>query len=501
VVVSFFASTLSKSFLQAVGYAIGTFFGCALVIPAFTERHMIFFDSISVGYILPLIIAVPTIIITLLWLAYLNFKNFRDGWPLWRRNLLGLAGAFVLIVATSAALYNRVWEIFEPAEPLHGAAKFSLANPPTLRNEAYNNLLVRLPDGRVWIDCLNYGMYDDDSSKVKWLWHDLVDPLPKSGEAPRFVAGSNWVSATARHVDFYQHYEEAGNKTENHVVGYLDMVGVQANGTFWISEAKTNGIWTGDKMNRFGDGTNWQQVVGSYAGILLLKNDGTLWHWGTNRFDWNNWQTNWPSLRTYPLQQIGTDSDWKEICGYWSIFVRKSDGSVWSANMIDKHSQDEFHRETNLDQVSFQTLSVDNGDMAYVRPDGTLWVKWQYPQNGTNVGSGFVRAGTETNWTAVALNWNKMVALKSDGSLWQWDFNRWQGINQGNLFRLVQKLPTRVGIHNDWVAIAQTWEDVIALAADGSLWLWPDREQYEQATLLKLPKQPEFLGNVFGKPD
>jgi alpha-tubulin suppressor-like RCC1 family protein len=344
-------------------------------------------------------------------------------------------------------------------------------------------------------------MYDDDSSKVKWLWHDLVDPLPKSGEAPRFVAGSNWVSATARHVDFYQHYEEAGNKTENHVVGYLDMVGVQANGTFWISEAKTNGIWTGDKMNRFGDGTNWQQVVGSYAGILLLKNDGTLWHWGTNRFDWNNWQTNWPSLRTYPLQQIGTDSDWKEICGYWSIFVRKSDGSVWSANMIDKHSQDEFHRETNLDQVSFQTLSVDNGDMAYVRPDGTLWVKWQYPQNGTNVGSGFVRAGTETNWTAVALNWNKMVALKSDGSLWQWDFNRWQGINQGNLFRLVQKLPTRVGIHNDWVAIAQTWEDVIALAADGSLWLWPDREQYEQATLLKLPKQPEFLGNVFGKPD
>ena len=92
-----------------------------------------------------------------------------------------------------------------------------------------------------------------------------------------------------------------------------------------------------------------------------------------------------------------------------------------------------------------------------------------------------------------------MVAIKSDGSLWQWDFNRWRGINQGNLFRLIQKSPTRVGIHNEWVAIASTWEDVIALAADGSLWLWPDREQYEQLTLLELPKQPVFLGNIFGK--
>jgi hypothetical protein len=31
--------------------------------------------------------------------------------------------------------------------------------------------------------------------------------------------------------------------------------------------------------------------------------------------------------------------------------------------------------------------------------------------------------------------------------------------------------------------------------------LWPDHEQYERYTLLKLPKQPEFLGNVFGKAD
>jgi hypothetical protein len=491
VVVTFFASTLARSFLQAVGYAIATFIGCTMLIPAFTRGRMLFLDSAPVHALLPLAIAVPTLIVTLLWLAYLNFKNFRDGWPLWRRNLLGLAGAFVFIVATSAALYNRVWEIFEPAEPLHGAAKFSLANPPTLRNEAYYNLLVRLPDGRVSFDYLNYGMHDYASSNVKRLWHYLSYPLPESGGAPRFVAGSNWASATARHVDFNQHYDR--------VAGYLDTVGIRTDGTLWISDASKNGAWTGDKMNRFGDGTNWRQAVRSRPGVLLLKSGGTLWRWGTNHFESSSWQTNWPNLRTDPLNQIGTDSDWKEIYGSsWINFARKFDGRVWKVGVNDKSGEEELQRETNLDQVSFQTLSVangDSGDMAYVRPDGTLWVKWQYPQNGVNLDSGFVRAGTETNWTAVALTWNRMVALKSDGSLWQWDFNRWQGINQENLARLI----TRVGIHNDWVAIASTWEDVIALAADGSLWLWPDRELYEQLTLLKLPKQPVFLGNIFGE--
>jgi hypothetical protein len=497
VLVSFFASSLAKNFLQAAGLAAVTFIGCTMLAPVLVNERILFYNTLPAHSILPLFIAVPTLIVTLLWLAYLNFNNFRDGWPLVRRNVGGIIGALLFIFVSSNVLYHRAWESFEPAEPAHSAAKFSLANPPTLHNEAYDNLLVRLPDGRVWTDYLNWGMYDYDSSKVKWLWHYLSYPLPESGGAPRFIAGSNWASATARHVDFNQHYDR--------VAGYLDTVGIRTDGTLWISDASKSGAWTGDKMNRFGDGTNWRHVVRSRPGVLLLKSDGTLWRWGTNHFESSGWQTNWPNLRTDSLYQIGTDSDWKDIYGSTGInFARKFDGRVWKVGVNDKSGEDELRRETNWDQVSFQTLSVangDSGDMAYVRPDGTLWVEWQYPQNGTNVDSGFVRAGTETNWTAVALTWNKMVALKSDGSLWQWDFNRWQGINQGNLSRLIQKPPTRVGIHNDWVAIANTWEDVIALAADGSLWLWPNREQYEQATLLKLPKQPEFLGNVFGKAD
>ena len=499
--VSFFASSLARNFLQAVGFAIATFVGTVLLGSALIDGRMFFLDSIPAHSVLPVVIAIPTVIVTLLWLAYLNFKNFRDGWPLWRRNLLGLVGTCVFIVVTSALLYNRVWEVFEPAEPSHGPAKFSPANPPVLRTDTYNNMLVRLPDGRVWSDYLKNGSYDSVARRIKWLLQLLLNPLPKIAGAQRFVVGSDWRSASVRHVDLLLDYKEGKSQPNNHVVGYLDTVGVKTDGTLWISDASKNGGWTGDKMNRFGSETNWQQLARVRYEVLLLKNDGTLWRWGwgTNRFDWNTWQTNWPSLRNYEFRQIGADSDWREICNCrWINFARKSDGSVWKAGFNDKNGQDEFQRETNLDQASLGTLSLSGGgEEAYVRPDGTLWISWNLQQNGTNVYSDFVRVGAETNWMAVALNWRKMVALKSDGSLWQWQFNRQWNDSPENVIQSAQMPPTRMGIHNDWVALANTWEDVIALAADGSLWLWPDRRQYEDLTLLKLPKQPESLGNIF----
>jgi hypothetical protein len=500
VLLGFFASTLSRNFLQAVGLGIAAFFVSFMLVVA--NSRIISQGFTSVHSILPAIIAVPTIIITLLWLAYLNFKKFRPGWPLWRRNLLGFAGAFVFIALTSAALYHRAWEVFEPAEPAHGPAKLSLANPPIVRIDLYDSLVVHLPDGRVWFDGFGdfpWEYYDnsvhDGSVQWKYLWRTLTHPLPESIGPHQFLAGSNWLSATAQRVDFFKSIEQ-DPKAERYAS--RDMVGIRTDGTLWFSATSWNSSWTGE-MELFGNATNWLRLAPAEFEVLLLKNDGTLWCWGTNHLDWNNRQTNWHRLRIYQPNQIGTDSDWKEIGGdWWYPLARKADGSVWKVNVNYKSGKDELRRDTNLDQVSFPTLSLaGNSGAAYVRPDGTLWMMWTYEQNGTGVQSDFVRVGTETNWTAVALTWRKLVALKSDGTLWQWHFNHPRNVDgQEQLIEVAREAPARLGIHHDWVAIASDWDDVIALAADGSLWLWPDREQYEQHTLVKLPKQPEFLGNV-----
>jgi ABC-type transport system involved in multi-copper enzyme maturation permease subunit len=489
--VSFFASTLAKSFLQAIGLGIATFFiSCTLLITNGPIHE-------SVHFILPLVIGVPTLIVTLLWLAYLNFKNFRDGWPLWRRNLLGFAGALIFVIVTSLALYHRAWEVFEPAEPAHGPAKLSLANPPTLQIVQYRNLLVRLPDGRVWFDCLG-DSYNDYGSPIRWkyIWGMLTQPLRESVGPQRFVAGSNWVAATTERLYF------GWNVSGKHFFasGFMDTVGIQPDGTLWISENPEPNKWTAGTLQQYGSETNWRQLAQSRTSIVLLKSDGTLWRWGSV----TNELHQWPGLRTFTPYQIGTNSDWQELFTLGGIFARRTDGRVWHLNVHWKTGRDELDRATNYDEIISQTAShAGDQQTAFVRANGTLWVLNQYWDEKTRqtMGTGILQVGKENNWRAVAVNYGMMVALKSDGSLWQWHFFNPYNMSQGQFILAAQKPPIRLGIHNDWVAIASTWEDVIALAADGSLWLWPNRDQYERYTLLKLPKQPEFLGNVFGKSD
>ena len=498
----FYASTLAKNFLQALGAAVVVIIGCVLFTSFAGHLHSL--RGIAWNPTLTICVSILTTLTAVPWLAWRNFNYFQERGRVWRRNVLGLTTAILFIFISSAALYNRAWEVFEPTEPAHGPAKMSLGIPPVLSATAYGGLQVQQPDGRVWFDYLNYRHDDLEPNRINWLWRSLMDPLPKGAGAQRFVAGSDWQSASVQRLDFYLNYQNGRPEPDSHVVGYLNTVGIKADGTLWVSEASHTGAWAGDKMNRFGSETNWQQLVRVRLEVLLLKNDGTVWRWGsgTNRFDWNTWQSNWPSLGNYQPHQIGADSDWKEIwCNAWNYLAQKSDGSVWGLGYDDLNYK--MGRKQNMDGVSLRTFSQSgNGEMAYVRPDGTLWMSWLLTSKGTtNVYSDFMQIGKETNWTAVALTWQRAVALKSDGSLWQWHFSHPLEASPEQLILAAQSPPTRLGIHDDWVAIANTWEDVIALAADGSLWLWPNREQSEQLTLLKLPKRPEFLGNVFSNPD
>lgn len=476
--VSLFASSLARNFLQAIGYAIVTFVGCVLIYTTPGNGRVIFFNLISAQTILPIVIGVPTIIVTLLWLAYLNFKNFRDGWYLWRRTVLGFAGAFVFVVVMSAALYNRVWEIFEPAEPPHGAARFSLLNPPILRRGSGENFQVRLADGRVWVSYLGNHRYLFERSIWRYWRATFASPLPKAG-AQQFVAGSNWVSVATppQYGD-----EFAGDQN-------FRTVGIQTDGSLWLSVESKAGDQTTNQLTQLGNEANWQQISLSPGGILLLKNDGGLWQW--EGFQLHQWE----KLPAFKLKQVGADSNWKEIFYAWPGYARKANGSVWTIN-VSKGKQ-ELRQETNLEQIVFGTSSFGNVGVAYVRPDGTLWAgnDDSPPEKQRTKEYRHLQVGKETDWLAVVVSYHMMVALKSNGTLWQWDFQR-QSVSEA-----VNVAPTRLGIHHDWVAITGRWGNVIALAADGSLWLWPDRKMYGHGTLLKFPKQPRLLGNIFSKTD
>jgi ABC-type transport system involved in multi-copper enzyme maturation permease subunit len=481
---AFFASTLARNFLQALSIAIVTIVGCCLFwsfIKYTGEQRASLFGILPWPSVLPVLIAIPTIAITCLWLVYRNFSYFHERGRLWRRNIIGVIGALLFVFVSSAMIYNRVWEFFEPAEPPHGVAKLSLSNPPKLTSE-FDNLLVRLPDGRVWFDSLEDFYEENNYSRWKQLWWSLIRPLPQSTGPQQFIDGSNWMSVTARRVAWWNPVGTTPSEAV-HVFGYLDTVGVKSDGTLWISSKSVPKVWTGKQMAQFGDETNWLQVTRSYGAsfgnFLLLKNDGTLWRWGNNHFTWDGWQTNWPSARTFQPRQIGTNSDWKEIFNGWIANAKKTDGTAWVVALDSKTGKDVFERRTNYDQVVPQTFSQGNNRSAYVGKDGTLWIGNYLDENGSQSQQpGYLRVGVETNWVTTAMNQDRMIALKTDGSLWQWKLNTKTSVDA------VRIPPTRLGIHGDWVGLTGTWDGVVSLAADGSLWFWP-RTDYSEAALLE----------------
>ena len=462
------------------------------LIPLFANGRMLFLDTIPGPAILPMFIAVPTIIVTLLWLAYLNFNNFRGDWRLWRRNVAGILGAVLFIFASSNILYHRAWEVFEPAEPAHGPAKLSLANPPSIQIVQYYNLLVRLPDGRVWFDRLgdSPAEYDHNEGLIRWkrLWRMLAHPLRESIGPQQFLAGSNWVTAVTGRMRFMQNF----SSKQFYVSDFMEAVGIQPDGTLWVSDKPESGQWTLGKLRQYGSETNWQQLELAYSGVVLLKTDGTLWRWGAT----TNEMHQWPGLRTFTPYQIGTNSDWQELFTLGGICARRTDGRVWQLEMEWKNGTDEFRRATNLDEVVLQTASrAGDSQIAFVRADGTLWALNRYWDQKHNflLGSGVLQVGNDNDWRAVAVNYDMMVALKSDGSLWQWNFR------EGDIVSVVHETPTRLGIHNDWVAITGNWDSMIALAARWQpVALAGQKIPTIRNLLIELPKQPERLGNVFG---
>jgi hypothetical protein len=284
-----------------------------------------------------------------------------------------------------------------------------------------------------------------------------------------------------------------------YITGYADSAGIQADGTLWASDKSDPKVWTADRLTRFGDETNWQQLVRSYAlaSVLLLKKDGTLWRWGTNDFDMSGWPQKWPGLRAFQPYQIGADSNWTGIYSLNGYLARKADGSAWRVWGYDKNGKDRLIRDTNYDQIVTPNLSKGvQRENTYVRNDGTLWVFGQLHYGRNEPSFEILQAGRETNWVVGARRYGWLVAIKNDGTLWQW--------RPAQEDRIIEQLlatpPTRLSIYHDWISVVGVEGGVVALAADGSLWFWPNRdsnEYYDSPQLIQLPKQPRYLGSVF----
>ena len=213
-------------------------------------------------------------------------------------------------------------------------------------------------------------------------------------------------------------------------------IAINSNGTLWV--------WGWNGYGQLGDGTtttrtipvqigseaNWSLVACGEMHSLAIKNDGTLWAWGRNM----EGQLGDPNINSTSPVQIGSDRNWSLVaCGEMHSIAIKSDGTLWAWG-------------TNV-----------NGELG----DGTKIVK--------NIP---VQIGSESNWTQVTCGISHNIALKNDGTLWAWGSNGFVGLGDSATDNRKSSIPIQISTETNWSQVFCGGNHNLAIKSDGSLWAW-----------------------------
>ena len=514
--IGFYASTLTRSIVQALAASVATAAGLWMAGVLATAISVGNLPMLGVwlwrGYLV-FYIALPALVAALVALAYRNFRRGSEDRRLWRRNLLSLAGALLLIATVTTATYHRAWELITPIEPRQGAKRLlepTAARPLQLHHYGGSALAALLPDGRLWVDRISYepgrlilAFGQDNGFRPGGRWGFRVGAKWGSVSGNQIEPGSNWVVVVAN---------------------LSQTVAIRADGTLWVSEKPRPGdAWDwrpaifeeAAPLVRFGQETNWQSVVQwgyeSFS-VVLQKQDGTLWLW----------QHDHPlpkdlerlGLRSFEPHRLGTESGWARILSAGdSVYAWKADGRGWVIHAPGRKPRTEevslapdvvIERSASLDNLKWLSLTECWPLQAALREDGTLWAFTMQPPLDAKSGQSFlarppVQIGKGTEWRAVGGGFGTLAALKADGSLWRWPLRL--STEPGQEFDLATSVPVRLGTHNDWVGVGNAMGGTVSLAADGGLWYWWNRGQAHYAEnpdqpMLAPSRRPSRIENI-----
>jgi alpha-tubulin suppressor-like RCC1 family protein len=235
-------------------------------------------------------------------------------------------------------------------------------------------------------------------------------------------------------------------------------------------------------------------VSGGYGHSLALKEDGTVWAWGYNKY--GQLGTGDKDDRLVPVQVVapvpasGTKVEETYLqdiiavdAGEEHSLALKSDGTVWAwghNNYVQLGDGTKVNsnvpvkvEDENLTGVI--AISAEGYQSMALKSDGTvyMWGRNQYGQlgNGDNADSSTpVQVSDLSNVKAIAAGYWHSMALKEDGTVWAWGYNYYGQLGTGDeVDRLV---PVQVSGLSTVKAIAAKYLHSMALKEDGTVWTW-----------------------------
>ncbi len=219
--------------------------------------------------------------------------------------------------------------------------------------------------------------------------------------------------------------------------------GIQSDNSLWCwghnSAGQVDGEVSGfrtyiyDKPARVDPATDWAQVSAGGQSTCAVKNDGTLWCWGSNGLG----QLGQGDTADYVgVQQVTSDTDWASV------------------------------------SVSPAGLDISRrGFVCALKTDGTLWC-WgdnTYSQLGISATDVFTptQIGSASDWVDVNAGTDGTCAINSTGQLYCWGEDRYDRLGNGTQGDI--STPTQIGSMTNWSDVILGFSSSCGLLSSGEI--------------------------------
>lgn len=222
-------------------------------------------------------------------------------------------------------------------------------------------------------------------------------------------------------------------------------IAIKTNGTIWVwgdnySNHLSVGEWADINIpTQIGTDADWMSAAIGSDHCLAVKTDGSLWSWGGN--DSGELGHNLGAVTTNIPRRVGLANDWKLVsAGLDTSAAIKNDGTLWMwgsnyHGSLGNGTQNDLWQPTQVGTDSdWIDVSAEAEFTLALKSNHTLWT-WGENSYG-QLGNGSVEASftpiptanssyilVTNQWEKIATDFHHVSVIRADNTLWQWGHN------------------------------------------------------------------------------